>query len=143
MNDSVSYEGRQHEIPELALPPIEVWAYQFPNGPGAPSVEISTPDFTCVCPKTGLPDFGTIRIIYRPRASCIELKSFKEYLLAFRNLGIFHEHIVQKILKDLVAVVDPVFMNVEVKMNPRGGVYVTANAQYNGSRRAKEAPAVS
>lgn len=123
-----SYEGRQEHIPSLETPEIENWAFQFPGS--RTEIEIQVPEFTCICPKTGLPDFATISIRYRPKNSCIELKSFKEYILFYRPLGIFHEHVVNLMLRDLVKACDPEWMEVRGIFNPRGGIQTTAVATY-------------
>lgn len=83
-----------------------------------------------MCPKTGLPDFGTIHIHYVPDATCIELKSLKYYLLEFRNKGIFYESVTNQILDDLVAVCSPRSMRVVGEFTPRGGIKTTVTAQY-------------
>ena len=84
-----SYEGRQSHIPALKTPPIETWEFMYP---GTDTVlEVRIPAFTCICPKTGLPDFATLVITYVPDRLCLELKSLKEYILFYRDVGIFHE----------------------------------------------------
>lgn len=93
-------------------------------------IEIEQPEFTSVCPLTGLPDFGCIIIRYTPNKKIIELKSLKYYLLQYRNVGIFYEHVVNKILDDLVAVVEPKQMEVEGIFTPRGGITTNVVAQY-------------
>lgn len=98
-------------------------------------VEISTPEFTCVCPVTGQPDFATIRISYEPAAKIVELKSVKLYLWAFRNEGHYHEAVVNRILGDLVDALQPHYMCVEGEFNVRGGVYTTVRAEH-GSPKA-------
>jgi 7-cyano-7-deazaguanine reductase len=123
-----SYEGRQDHIPALETPEIETWAFQFPNSRTV--LEINTSEFTCVCPKTGLPDFATLEIRYRPQAHCLELKSFKEYLLYYRNQGIFHEHVVNLLLRDLVKACKPAWMEIRGIFNARGGITTTAIATY-------------
>ena len=80
------------------LPEIETWPNQFPSY----EIVIDIPEFTSVCPKTGLPDFGTLWILYTPNKDCLELKSLKEYLTCYRNLGIFQENIVNRVLEDVV-----------------------------------------
>src|SRR5438309_6565108 len=99
-------------------------------------VAISCPEFTSVCPKTGLPDFGEIRITYVPAARCIELKSLKYYMIEFRNRGIFYEHVTNQILDDLVAVLQPRRMTVVGNLSVRGWVQQVVNAEYlsKGSR---------
>lgn len=88
------------------------------------------PEFTSVCPKTGLPDFGTITVKYIPGDSCIELKSLKYYFLDFRNKGIFYEAITNKILDDLVAVCNPIEMEITSEWTRRGGIHSIIQAQY-------------
>jgi len=91
---------------------------------------IEQPEFTSVCPMTGLPDFGSIIIRYRPAAKIIELKSLKLYLLQYRNVGIFYEHVVNHILDNLVTVIEPVRMEVTGKFSARGGMTSTVTALY-------------
>jgi len=124
--DKNSYEDRQNHIPALKMPKIDKWEFMYPNS--ATDLRIEVPEFTCVCPKTGLPDFATLTIEYRPTEYCIELKSFKEYLLAYRNLGIFHEHVVNKVLKDCAKSVAPKWMKVTGIFNSRGGIQTTVVA---------------
>ena len=85
-------------------------------------IEISIPEFNAVCPKTGLPDFGTIYITYTPNKKIVELKSLKLYVVKFRNLGIFHEHVTNKILDDFKRACSPKKINVVGDFNPRGGI---------------------
>jgi len=87
-------------------------------------------EFTCLCPFSGLPDFAKITIRYIPGENCIELKSLKYYLFAYRQVKIFHEHVVNKILEDLVKVLNPVEMDVVGEFNIRGGISTKANAGY-------------
>lgn len=93
-------------------------------------IKMTCPEFTSVCPKTGQPDFGTIRIEYVPDKKCIELKSLKLYLFGYRNQGIFYEMLTNKILDDLVAVCEPVWMKVEGDFNVRGGIGSIVSAVY-------------
>lgn len=104
----------------------------FPNPqPGRDyEIDIRCPEFTSMCPKTGLPDFGEIRITYVPGDRCIELKALKYYLLEFRNKGIFYEAITNQILDDLVAVCAPRRMTVTGDFTPRGGIKTTVTATY-------------
>lgn len=85
-------------------------------------VEIIFPEFTSVCPWTGLPDFGELRIIYVPRENCVELKSLKFYLNSYRQVGVIQEDVVNQILDDLVALIEPLSMTVSADFNPRGGM---------------------
>jgi 7-cyano-7-deazaguanine reductase len=111
---------------EDSLPAIECWENQFPGY----EIEIVIPEYTAICPKTSLPDFGTIYINYVPDQCCLELKSLKEYINAYRNLGIFYENAVNRILKDLVAACKPVSMKVRGEFTPRGGIQSRIEAHY-------------
>jgi 7-cyano-7-deazaguanine reductase len=108
------------------LPDLGVWPNQFPGY----IITIRYPEYTSVCPKTGLPDYGTITIQYRPGKSCIELKSLKMYLLAYRGLGIFYENAVNKILHDIVQTVQPEWCVVKGEFTPRGGLNTTVFARW-------------
>jgi 7-cyano-7-deazaguanine reductase len=112
--------------------PLETFPNQFPNRDYR--IEITCPEFTAVCPKTGQPDFGTIVIDYVPDQACIELKSLKLYLFAYRDKGIFYEHSVNTILDDLVAACRPRRMTVIGQFNPRGGITSRITASYEASR---------
>lgn len=94
------------------------------------TVTINQPEFTSVCPMTGLPDYGTITIRYRPGEKIIELKSLKLYLLQYRNVGIFYEHVVNRILDDLVSALTPQWMEVQGTFSARGGITTEVVAQY-------------
>lgn len=91
---------------------------------------MNCPEFTSVCPKTGLPDFGTIIIEYIPDKLCIELKSLKYYLLEYRNKGIFYEQVINKILDDLTAITKPRFMKITGVFTPRGGINTRVEVIY-------------
>src|SRR6516162_8544606 len=93
-------------------------------------IAISCPEFTSVCPKTGLPDFGEIRITYVPDTRCVELKSLKYYLIEFRNRGIFYEQVTNQILDDLVALLEPRKMTVVGDFSVRGGIKTVVTANY-------------
>jgi 7-cyano-7-deazaguanine reductase len=108
------------------FPEIETWANQFP----AYEIEIDVPEFTSVCPKTGLPDFGVLKIRYMPNKDCMELKSLKEYLFEYRNLGIFQENIVNQVLNDVVKATKPVWAVVEGDFRPRGGIGTKVEARW-------------
>ncbi len=116
---------------DAPFPAIECWENQFPGY----EIEVRTPEFTSVCPKTGLPDHGTIVIRYVPDKLCLELKSLKMYWLAYRNLGIFQENAVNCILRDLVKACKPVRATVTGEFTPRGGVFTTVTATYPRSKR--------
>jgi 7-cyano-7-deazaguanine reductase len=97
------------------------------------TIEFTCPEFTCVCPKTGQPDFATITIRYVPDATCVELKSLKLYLWSFRDEGHFHEAVTNHILSDLVAAVKPRRMEVVGDFNVRGGIHTVITASYEGT----------
>ena len=97
-------------------------------------ITIEQPEFTSVCPMTGLPDFGCITVCYRPDKHIIELKSLKYYLLQYRNVGIFYEHVVNRILDDLVSVISPKSMTVTGLFTARGGMTSTVAAEYKGKK---------
>jgi len=116
------------------LPTLEAWPNQYPGY----VITTRYPEYTSMCPKTGLPDYGTITIQYQPRNSCIELKSLKMYLLAYRNLGIFYENAVNKILHDIVKAVDPHWCIVKGEFTPRGGLNTSIFARW--PERPSDAP---
>jgi 7-cyano-7-deazaguanine reductase len=115
---------------DFRFPEIETWANQFP----AYEIVIDDPEFTSVCPKTGLPDFGVILIRYMPAARCLELKSLKEYLFSYRHLGIFQENIVNQVLEDVVKACDPIWAIVKGDFRPRGGISTVVEARYPRSQ---------
>jgi 7-cyano-7-deazaguanine reductase len=126
-----AYEGLQKGIRGLKTPKIEVWNNQYPDK--VYTITLEVPEFTCICPKTGLPDFATITIAYSPRKSCIELKSFKMYTIFFRNVGIFHEHLINKMLEDFVSASQPRWVKITGVFNPRGGITTTVCREYRKS----------
>lgn len=113
-----------------ALPEIETWPNQYPGY----EIEISMPEFTSVCPRTGLPDSGEIILRYTPDKHCLELKSLKMYTLAYRNLGIFQENIVNRFLEDVVKACKPVSATVIGEFTPRGGIYTKITASWSKKR---------
>jgi 7-cyano-7-deazaguanine reductase len=120
------------------LPAIETW----PNQYSGYEIEIVMPEFTSVCPKTGLPDHGTLRLVYIPDKLCLELKSLKMYTLAYRNLGIFQENAVNRMLADVVSAADPVQATVIGDWAARGGMSTRVTAKYRreaGSPQSAEA----
>lgn len=124
-----SYEGRQDHIRGLELPDIEVFENIYPDR--VYRIDMEIPEFTAICPKTGLPDFGILYLSYKPRGYCIELKSLKEYIFAYRNLGVFHENVVNRVLDDLVAACQPRWMRLHGDYNVRGGVKTRVTATYS------------
>ena len=127
MKSKLGYTDR-HAVSgiDAKLPEIECWPNQYPGY----EVTIAIPEYTSICPKTKLPDFGTITIKYVPRKTCVELKSLKMYLLAYRNLGIFYENAVNKILNDIVKSCKPVWCTVQGDFSSRGGIHSSIKATY-------------
>ena len=115
---------------EAPLPEIETWPNQFPGY----EIEIVIPEFTSVCPKTGLPDFGRLTLRYMPDQQCLELKSLKMYALAYRNLGIFYENVVNRFLRDVVAAAGPLSATVMGEFAPRGGLHAKVTATWSKKR---------
>jgi 7-cyano-7-deazaguanine reductase len=113
------------------FPPIECWPSQFRGT----DITIVIPEYTAICPKTGLPDFGTVTIQYEPRKLCLELKSLKMYVLAYRQVGIFYENAVNRILRDVIKAVQPVWCVVKGEFSSRGGIHAVVEASYPKSHR--------
>lgn len=113
------------------LPAIETWPNQFQGY----EIEIEMPEFTSVCPKTGLPDHGTLRLVYTPNKQCLELKSLKMYTLAYRNLGIFQENVVNRVLADVVKATDPIKAVVIGDFAARGGITTRVTASYRSKKK--------
>jgi 7-cyano-7-deazaguanine reductase len=116
------------------LPKLETWPNQFP----AYVITTRFPEYTSVCPKTGLPDYGTITIRYMPRAACLELKALKLYLLAYRDLGIFYENAVNRMLRDIVEAIRPEWCIVTGEFTPRGGLSTSVFARWPHLHPSKE-----
>lgn len=114
---------------DAKLPEIETWPNQYPDY----EIEIVMPEFTSVCPKTGLPDFGRLVLRYVPDRLCLELKSYKMYLLAYRDLGIFQENVVNRVLRDVVNAAKPVSARVIGEFTPRGGLSTVVTADWSRS----------
>lgn len=112
---------------DTPLPEIDTWPSQFQGY----EIETVVPEFTSVCPKTGLPDFGKLTIRYVPGDVCFELKSFKMYILSYRNLGIFYENAVNRILRDLVTAMNPRSITVIGDFTPRGGISTKVTASWS------------
>ena len=111
---------------DAPLPEIETWPNQFADY----EIEIEIPEFTSICPKTGLPDFGHLTLRYVPDKVCLELKSFKMYTLEYRNLGIFYENVVNRFLADVVKAAKPVSATLTGEFTPRGGLHSKITAHY-------------
>jgi len=104
------------------------------------TIRMTIPEFSCLCPKTGQPDFATLKLEYVPDESCVELKSLKLYIVSFRNRGAFHEAVTNQILGDLVAATAPRFMRLSAEFNVRGGIYTTVAAEHRQTGWAPAAP---
>lgn len=124
---SLALEARD---PDLAVRAdlLDTFPYQYPGSPAV--VEISTDEFTAVCPWSGLPDFGTLTIRYRPRSLVLELRSLKYYLLSYRTAGIYQEHAANRILRDLVRACAPEWMEVCLDYKVRGGLHTVVRARW-------------
>lgn len=112
---------------------LECFAYDYAHTPHGSAMEIltETDEFTSVCPFSGLPDFAVVRIRYVPVEQCLELRSLKYYLLSYRDVGIWYEHLVNRMLEDLVLACRPQRMHIEIECNPRGGLSSTVTAHYD------------
>jgi 7-cyano-7-deazaguanine reductase len=122
--------GPVHDRSVSDIPAALLETFPNPRPEREFTIAIDCPEFTSMCPKTGLPDFGTIRIRYVPDATCVELKSLKYYLQEFRNRGIFYEAVTNQILDDLVSALKPRYLKLEARFNVRGGIYTTVIAQH-------------
>jgi 7-cyano-7-deazaguanine reductase len=114
---------------------LETFPNQFPQRDY--TIEIRCPEFTSVCPKTGQPDFGVLTLTYTPEAHCVELKSLKLYLQKFRDEGIFYENVTNRILEDLVAVLQPRRMTLHAAFSARGGITTNVTVTHEASKGAK------
>ncbi|MCK5375573.1 MAG: NADPH-dependent 7-cyano-7-deazaguanine reductase QueF [Acidobacteria bacterium] len=123
------FDGEDVLTPEV----LETFPYLYPARDAL--VEIGTDEWSCVCPFSGLPDFGTLRVRYLPSDGCIELKSLKYYLTSFRNVGIYQEHAANRVLDDLVACCAPRWMEVELDYRLRGGIHTVVTVSH-GERSA-------
>ncbi len=113
---------------------LETFANQFPEREY--TIEITCPEFTSVCPKTGQPDFGVLTFTYIPAQKCVELKSLKLYLQQFRNQGIFYENVTNRILDDLVAMLEPRWMRLTAAFTPRGGITTRVIVEHRAEHRS-------
>lgn len=111
-------------------PNKDLETFENPNTERDYTVRITIPEFTCLCPKTGQPDFATIKLDYVPHKSCVELKSLKLYIWSFRDEGAFHEAVTNQMRDDLVAAMNPRYLRVTAEFNVRGGIYTTVVADY-------------
>ena len=111
-------------------PRRELETFNNPNPGRDYSIRITIPEFTCLCPKTGQPDFATLFLDYIPEAACVELKSLKQYVWSYRDEGAFHEAITNSILGDMVTALDPRYFRLTARFNVRGGIYTTVVAEH-------------
>ena len=119
-----AFDGTEALTPDV----LETFPYEYPVREAL--VEISTDEWSCVCPFSGLPDFGTLAIRYLPSDACIELKSLKYYLTSFRNVGIYQEHAANRVLEDLVACCAPRWMEIELDYRLRGGIHTVVSVSH-------------
>jgi 7-cyano-7-deazaguanine reductase len=122
---------RQTPREEMRLYPLDTFAYDYPGR--EIRIRFELPEFTCVCPFSDFPDFATFRIEYVPGERCVELKSLKLYINSFRDVKIFHEHVINVILEDFVRACDPLEVNIEGDFNVRGNIKTTVRASYKKS----------
>ncbi len=118
------FEGEESVTPDV----LETFPYEYPSRDAL--VEIDSDEWSCVCPFSGLPDFGTLTVSYVPSGACIELKSLKYYLTSFRNVGIYQEHAANRVLEDLVACCAPLWMEIELDYSLRGGLHTVVTVSH-------------
>jgi len=116
-----------------SIPSKKIDTFDNPNLGRDYAIKITLPEFTCLCPKTGQPDFAKLFLEYIPSQECIELKSLKMYIWSFRDEGAFHEDVTNKILDDLVNAANPKYMKIKAVFNVRGGVYTTVICEHKSS----------
>ncbi len=118
------FDGEESVTPDV----LETFPYEYPSRDAL--VEIDSDEWSCVCPFSGLPDFGTLTVSYAPSDACIELKSLKYYLTSFRNVGIYQEHAANRVLEDLVACCAPRWMEIELDYRLRGGLHTVVTVAH-------------
>ncbi|MCG6937193.1 MAG: preQ(1) synthase [Gammaproteobacteria bacterium] len=123
-------------------PGKELETFDNPSPERDYTIRIRMPEFTCLCPKTGQPDFATLQLEYVPENSCIELKALKLYIWAFRDQGAFHEAVTNEILSDLVKACNPRFMRLTAEFNVRGGIYTSVVAEHKDPAWTAPAPVI-
>ena len=129
--ESLDWQLQMREEAVIDAECLLTFEYEYPEQES--EVSIDTDEFTAVCPWTGLPDYGTLKVTYLPGHDCIELKSLKYYLLSFRDVGIVQEHAANRILQDLVACCRPRRMKVSLDYKVRGGLHTTVSVEYHAS----------
>ena len=112
----------------MSLSALDTFPYEFPGS--EIKIKFDIPEFTCICPFSDFPDFATIRLEYSPHERCIELKSLKLYINSFREVKVFHEHVINMILEDFVQACDPLSVEIEGDFNVRGNIKTTVSASY-------------
>ena len=122
-------------VAEMNLYPLDTFAYEYPGR--RIEIEFTSPEFTAICPFSDFPDFGILRIRYVPNERCIELKSLKLYINSFREVKIFHEHVVNRILEDFIAACDPLEFQIEGDFHVRGNIKTVVRASYLRERSRK------
>lgn len=127
--DKRRYDVQGYEAIDAAV--LETFPYEYPGRDVA--IDITTDEFTAVCPWSGLPDFGAVTIRYLPKAKILELRSLKYYLVSFRNVGIYQEHAVNRILADLIRVVEPRWMEIALDYKIRGGIHTVCKVRWGAS----------
>jgi 7-cyano-7-deazaguanine reductase len=132
----------QDQNSAIRSPRRELETFNNPNPGRDYSIRIRIPEFTCLCPKTGQPDFATLFVDYIPDDSCVELKSLKDYIWSFRNEGAFHEAITNSILGDLVTALEPRYARLTARFNVRGGIYTTVVAEHRAESWSPASPEV-
>ena len=120
---------------EMGLYPLDTFPYEFPGK--EIKIKFEIPEFTCVCPFSDFPDFATIRLEYMPHQRCVELKSLKLYINSFRDVKVFHEHVINMILEDFVNACDPLSVELEGDFNVRGNIKTTVRANYRKTEGGK------
>jgi 7-cyano-7-deazaguanine reductase len=141
MKGENKYEGKRFDIhteDAIDIKVLETIDFDYPGS--ATEIVYETEEFTCVCPWTGLPDFGYLAVNYIPDKKLIELKSLKYYLISYRNVGIIQEHVVNHVLNDLVKLVKPRSMTVEAEYRERGGIGSRVEASYIGKAKTHTGP---
>jgi len=130
------YERKQEYVRVVELPKIEVFENKYFDREY--TVKIEYPEFSTLCPKTEMPDYATIEIVYSPKKYLVELKSLKLYFVAFRNIGFFHEHFTNRIFDDFISAVKPNWAKIEVRVNNRGGILTSIGREYLNDEAEKK-----
>ncbi len=127
---------RSTPIDEMTFPPLETFQYEYPGH--RIEVSFTSNELTAICPFSDFPDFATLNLRYVPNKLCVELKSLKLYINAYRNVKIFHEHVVNRILQDFVAACDPLEFWIEGDFNVRGNIKTVIRAVYKREKRTRK-----